>query len=198
MSLAKVPEKHHLWSCITHLPFKLQRRFLSVIQGLLEQCVIDFARRWASSILVQQGWTDLEQVELHLWLGIISKYLVPNQAIGTVSDSYHHCLERMKLIRHWAVHRQRDIPVVILSVLVRDATNLAKCLEDSDQRGRLLKFTNCFVVLPVVSEHDRRIPGSTVENPPPHESWHGSTRCKSQYMHENHRGRKSQHPSRRS
>jgi hypothetical protein len=112
----------------THLPFKLQRRVLDIMQYCLERVLFSFLEKWAPEVLKQKGWTDPEEAELSYLCDAVKMCTVPARALN-LGWSRNVYPERVRDNRHMAVHRQKYVPVCLLLEMIKEATSLSACLK---------------------------------------------------------------------
>lgn len=124
------------------LPFKLQHDFLTVIQKLLEEACFYFAQKWVPEALVDQQWSTPEQGELTAWWQVLSRRVVPRDAIHFPITGPAALFTRVRQIRNNAVHRQ-PVPILVVHGMVRDALLLASGLKDVFREAKLRKMLKC-------------------------------------------------------
>lgn len=90
-----------------------------------------FVEKWLPRVLRENGWDCPDAIELSVWWRAISKCHIPIEAIGTGILPLPSILGRVQHIRHYAVHRLPDLPIVGIQDMVADALDLATVFRDA-------------------------------------------------------------------
>ncbi|KAM3084128.1 hypothetical protein ACMFMG_001768 [Clarireedia jacksonii] len=119
-------------SDLPSMPFKIQHKIMTCMQSALEDIVFRFAKRWLPMILEGNNWDTPEACELSLWWICLRECKVPVEAVKPVKPSLQRLFDRLKHVRHCAVHRVPDIPIRSIQMMVADARLLAEALRDDN------------------------------------------------------------------
>ncbi|ESZ92481.1 hypothetical protein SBOR_7144 [Sclerotinia borealis F-4128] len=122
------PKQHPNLPC---LPFVLQITIIRSLQTALESICYRFVEKWLPKILVANGWDCPDAIELNLWWNAIDACQIPVEAINLPEDrTLAQIFNRVKHIRHHAVHRLPDISIAIIQEMIKDALDISKVFRD--------------------------------------------------------------------
>lgn len=119
--------------CSTYLSFKTQHRILTFVQTILEECCLEFGKRWFPEKMEALKWNEAESIELTSWIKAFDKHVgrLPSRATRPVAGkSLNQVLSETSSLRHSAVHRIPRNVVEIMDML-QAASSFAKTLDDT-------------------------------------------------------------------
>lgn len=118
-----------------YLPFKTQHSLLNALQRMLEGCCFEFGHAWVPDLMKDNGWREVEALELTQWTQWFPKVKesLPAGAIRQIEGkSVADVLSAVGVIRHAAVHRVRTSAEEI-SVMLGAAETFANLLYDESR-----------------------------------------------------------------
>ncbi|QSZ32258.1 hypothetical protein DSL72_001832 [Monilinia vaccinii-corymbosi] len=128
------------------LPFNVQSKILTRTQNVVEDALFVFLHKNWPETCVENGWEEMGEAELdELAPAMIAGMQAHKDDIAGlidgenshISDRLSYLLEKIGQIRHCAVHRTKRIPVIVVELMVRDATYITTYLKD-DERAKIL------------------------------------------------------------
>ncbi|ESZ99480.1 hypothetical protein SBOR_0143 [Sclerotinia borealis F-4128] len=141
LGLYGVPVASDKW-----LPFNVQSKILNRAQNLLEEALFEFLHKTWPELCAENGWEEMGEAELNELAPVMMAGIkAHNDEIEQLIDFYNpqvsvslpYLLEKIGQIRHCAVHRTKKIPVIIIELMVRDASYITMYLKD-DERTKAL------------------------------------------------------------
>ncbi|KFY78241.1 hypothetical protein V499_02557 [Pseudogymnoascus sp. VKM F-103] len=121
------------------IPYNVQHLILITTQRLLEECCLDFAVKWAPTMVESKGWDCAEAAELTMWTKTLVKLSDELPADAGFNDSgmpLSTVFSSIDSLRHSAVHR---LPTSAQGIqkMVQSAIRLAMTLGDNTRAAIL-------------------------------------------------------------
>ncbi|KAE9370778.1 hypothetical protein N431DRAFT_559861 [Stipitochalara longipes BDJ] len=142
---------------IQTLPYNVKHSILQAMQKIMEEALFEWAKEWAPAMLKMAGWETAEAGELNWWWRTIDSYSKRVDSIDGTRYNAHHISadafsrsagmninklqllldQRLKHVRHAAVHRDPSITISALKEMLADAHCLTEGLRDRPRTDKL-------------------------------------------------------------
>lgn len=122
---------------LTYLPYPLQHAILTALQRTLEESCFYFAKKWLPAVLKKNNWLSPEAGELNLYCIAFGKCHVPSTAVDNSRGPLMETFNRVKQVRHSAVHRNIQLPIVTIDLMLKDGVRLTTIFKDEVRASQI-------------------------------------------------------------